>query len=70
MKVKINGKEETIEKNNITVSELLEIKKVKMPEMVTVEHNGEIVDRENFSKTYIKNGDTIEFLYYMGGGRI
>ncbi len=70
MKVKINGKEETIEKNNITVSELLEIKKVKMPEMVTVEHNGEIVDRENFSKTYIENGDTIEFLYYMGGGRI
>lgn len=70
MKVFINGKEEVIEREPITISDLLVIKKVKMPDMVTVEHNEEIVDRENFSKTYVKNGDRIEFLYYMGGGKV
>ncbi len=68
MKVIINGKEEVIEKESITMLDLLKIKKVKMIEMVTAEHNGEIVDRENFSNTPIKDGDIIEFLYYMGGG--
>jgi sulfur carrier protein len=70
MKVTINGKVEVIEKDGVTISELLKIKQVKMPEMVTVEHNGEIIDRENYAKVFIKDGDTIEFLYYMGGGTV
>ena len=39
-----------------------------MPEMVTVELNGDIVDRENFDSTFIKSDDKLEFLYFMGGG--
>ena len=40
-----------------------------MPEMVSVEYNGEILDRENFDSTAVKDGDEIEFLYFMGGGQ-
>jgi sulfur carrier protein len=50
------------------VSELLAALKVKMPEMVSVEYNGEILDRKRFADTPIKEGDRDEFLYFMGGG--
>jgi len=68
VKITINGESETIEKKSLTISELLELKDVKMPEMVSVEHNGEMLDRENFGSTSVKDGDEIEFLYFMGGG--
>jgi len=39
-----------------------------MPEMVTVEFNGEILERERYVETIIHEGDSIEFIYYFGGG--
>ena len=68
MIIKINGEEETIEKEAVTITDLLELKNVKMPEMVSVEHNGDMLDRENFSSTAVAEGDEVEFLYFMGGG--
>ncbi len=68
MNIKINGENETIDKDTLTISELLVHKAVKMPEMVSVEYNGDMVDRENFETTLVKEGDEVEFLYFMGGG--
>ena len=67
MTVQING-EATDLGSEMTVTELLADQKVKMPDMVSVELNGEILDRAVFESTAIKNGDKIEFLYFMGGG--
>lgn len=64
----MNGEQEIIEQETLTISELLVIKKVKMPEMVSVERNGEMVDREKFGATDLKEDDEVEFLYFMGGG--
>ncbi|MBI3621977.1 MAG: sulfur carrier protein ThiS [Nitrospirae bacterium] len=61
----VNGKEEAT--TAASVMELLQIKKVD-PHMVSVEYNGEILDRTVFPSTHLKSGDKIEFLYYMGGG--
>ena len=61
----INGKEETT--TAASVLELLQFKRVE-PTMVSVEYNGEILDRGAFPSTPLKAGDKIEFLYYMGGG--
>ena len=69
MKVTINGKEKQLE-NEVNVLELLAINDVEMPEMVSVELNGVIVDRDDFGSTIIRENDTIEFLYFMGGGSI
>ncbi|HYS42566.1 MAG TPA: sulfur carrier protein ThiS, partial [Geobacteraceae bacterium] len=55
-------------KETLDVTTLLTELKVETPEYVTVELNGEILDRENFATTSVKNGDSIEFLYFMGGG--
>lgn len=68
LNVMINGEKETIEGAEISVTKLLEVKEVKMPDMVSVELNGRILKREEFPTTSINEGDRIEFLYFMGGG--
>ncbi|TDX50976.1 sulfur carrier protein ThiS [Orenia marismortui] len=67
MKIKVNGKEVELKKG-LTVSELLVEEDVDMPDMVSVELNGEILERDNFSDKVLKSGDKVEFLYFMGGG--
>ena len=68
MKLNINGEQETVEANKLTVSELLIKKDVKMPDMVSVELNGDIIDREQYSTIQLNENDHVEFLYFMGGG--
>jgi sulfur carrier protein len=67
MEIKLNGQTELLEKE-VSISELLTLKNVDMPEMVSVEYNGDILDRAQFDTTQVKSGDQIEFLYFMGGG--
>lgn len=68
MKLVINGKEEVLDDQQLTLSGLLAKKEVKMPDMVTVELNGDIIERDQFDKTQLKEADTVELLYFMGGG--
>ena len=68
MKLIINGKDvET--RQGLTVTELLKEQKVKMPDMVSVELNGDVLDRNSFASTVLAESDQVEFLYFMGGGR-
>ncbi len=67
MKLVVNG-DEVETKDGLTVSELLVEQSVKMPEMVSVEVDGQIVRREDFESTALKDGGKVEFLYVMGGG--
>lgn len=45
------------------------MRKVADAAYVTVEVNDEVIDRKDFSVKTVKDGDRVEFLYYMGGGR-
>ncbi len=67
MNIKINGENREIEKE-ITITELLVLEKVKMPETVSVQVNDEFIDQDSYENTKIKDGDDINFLYFMGGG--
>ena len=67
MKLVINGKD-VQSKDNLSVTELLSEQEVKMPDMVSVEINGSILRRTEFDNTNLKEGDKVEFLYFMGGG--
>ncbi|MBQ1876454.1 MAG: sulfur carrier protein ThiS [Selenomonas sp.] len=67
MKVTVNGEPLEIEQP-ISVQELLVVAKAEQPEYVTVQLNGEFVDHAGFASTTVKDGDTVEFLYFMGGG--
>jgi len=66
MQVKINGKPEEI--SGGTVLDLLQAKKIE-PQMVAVEVNDTVLDRNHLATTNLNDGDRIEFLFYMGGGR-
>ncbi len=67
MKLMMNGKESNLAEG-LTISQLLIAQEVKMPEMVSVELNGQILKRSEFESTTLNQGDKIEFLYFMGGG--
>lgn len=69
MIVKVNGENLELEKS-LNVADLLIAAKAEQPEYVTVQINGEFIERENFAKTFISDGDEIEFLYFMGGGQL
>ena len=53
----------------LTVNELIRQQQVETPEMVSVQVNEEFAEREQWDDIIIKEGDSVDFLYFMGGGR-
>lgn len=68
MKIKVNGAPQEIE-TGLSVTDLLVRNKVEQPDMVSVQLNGEFVQRDRFVATVFREGDEVDFLYFMGGGR-
>jgi sulfur carrier protein len=66
MQVKINGKSEEVQGS--TVLDILKAKNID-PHMVAVELNSTMLERDHLGQTQVKDGDQLEFLFYMGGGR-
>lgn len=67
MTVTIAGNKKDIEKGT-TIEQIIVSEKVENPDYVTVTVNDEFVEKEDFAKTVLKENDTVEFLYFMGGG--
>jgi sulfur carrier protein len=65
LQLKINGKSEEFPGGSVL--DLLKTKKIE-PQMVAVEVNDSMVEREQLATTALKEGDRLEFLFYMGGG--
>lgn len=55
-------------KDGLTLPELIESENVENPQYVTVSINEEFVSKDDELKTVLKDGDVVEFLYFMGGG--
>ena len=64
--ITLNGKPQEFQ-SGTTVSDLLLKWKVR-PELVTVEINENILQKLDYETTAIKQGDRVEFVFYMGGG--
>lgn len=67
-KITVNGNVQEVE-TPITVVELIKLNNVLQPEMVSVQVNEEFVDRTDFDTRTLNDGDSIDFLYFMGGGQ-
>lgn len=65
--IQVNGKNQEVEAP-ILLIDLIKMNNVEQPEMVSIQVNGEFVDRESFNSTYINANDEVDFLYFMGGG--
>jgi sulfur carrier protein len=67
MTITVSGEKKEV-KEGLTLPELIELEKVETPEYVTVSINEEFVSSDDRSSTILKEGDNVEFLYFMGGG--
>lgn len=67
-KISVNGKAQEVE-TPISISELIKLNNVAQPEMVSIQLNGQFVNREDFDTTQVTDGDEVDFLYFMGGGQ-
>lgn len=52
----------------LTVEQLIEAENVETPMYVTVTINDEFLATEERETRVLKDGDEVEFLYFMGGG--
>ncbi|MDP8298304.1 MAG: sulfur carrier protein ThiS [Candidatus Tantalella remota] len=66
MTLKINGKEEILEKE-MTLTGLIKDKGLNGRNIV-IECNLEIVPRQTWGKVDVKDGDSIEIISFTGGG--
>ena len=53
----------------LSEAQLIIDENVETPEYVTVTINDEFVKSGTFEETTLKDGDVVEFLYFMGGGQ-
>ncbi len=69
MQITLNGKPTKIElKDGKNILVLLREIEVKKAEYISVELNGNIIEREQFQAVPVKDGDRMEIFHYMGGG--
>jgi len=66
MQITLNGKSRAVDQR-ATVADLLE-GLVLQPVRVAVEVNEDIVSRERYADTLIREGDRIEIVTFVGGG--
>ncbi len=66
-KITVNGESQEV---NLPLSliELIKQNNVEQPDMVSVQVNDDFVDRTEWDGIQIKDGDNVDFLYFMGGG--
>ena len=68
MKITVAGVAKEVA-DGLTVAQLIVDEKVETPPYVTVTINDDFVESGTFESTVLKDGDTVEFLYFMGGGQ-
>ncbi len=67
MKIMVNGKRKDVP-DGTSLSSYLELEGMD-PQLVSMELNGRIVDREEWISTVLREEDELELLFFMGGGQ-
>lgn len=68
MKITVNGKFKEYNEDKKSLKDILACDGVESLDTISVQLNGNFIDKEKFENTIIKNGDEIDYLYFMGGG--
>ncbi|MBI3252469.1 MAG: sulfur carrier protein ThiS [Candidatus Omnitrophica bacterium] len=66
VRILLNGKPQAV-RAGLSVADLLLKWKIR-PELVTVELNGTILQKLDYETAELRQGDKVEFVFYMGGG--
>ena len=68
-KITVNGEAQEVQLP-LSLTELIKQNDVQQPEMVSVQVNEDFVDRNEWDSVQMKEGDSVDFLYFMGGGTL
>ncbi len=66
MQIKVNGRLYNFD-DNITLENIINQLNISLPNIIA-EVNGEVITKEQFSKTVIENNSVIELIKFVGGG--
>jgi sulfur carrier protein len=69
MQLNVNDEKKEYSQRELSIADLLEIEKVAQPDMVSVQYNETFLRQNEYKTTNLKEGDAINFLYFMGGGK-
>ncbi|MTI54254.1 sulfur carrier protein ThiS [Geosporobacter ferrireducens] len=64
--IKVNGRDSDWEEN-LTVEKLLQNKRYTYPKII-VRINGELINREEYASTSIRDGDDVKVIHLLAGG--
>ena len=67
MEINLNNNPESFEADQLTVNELLKVKKFSF-KMLIIKINGKLVKRESYDKEVIVDGDDVNVLHLNSGG--
>ncbi len=67
MEILLNNRKESIDKDEITLAELIEYKKFTFKLLVT-KVNGHLIKKDVRSKSIIRDGDEVLVLHMISGG--
>lgn len=67
MRIVLNNKPEEFEKQEYSISEIMELKSFKF-KMLVVRLNDSLVKREDYGKTIVKDGDDLKIIHLVSGG--
>ncbi len=68
-KITVNGEAQEVQLP-LSLTELIKQNDVQQPDMVSVQVNDDFVDRTEWDGLQVKEGDVVDFLYFMGGGSL
>ena len=68
-KIYVNGDAQQVSLP-LNVTALIKQLLIESPEMVSVQVNEEFAERDDWDSIQLKEGDKVDFLYFMGGGAI
>ena len=67
--ITVNGEAQEVQLP-LSLTELIKQNDVQQPDMVSVQVNEDFVDRNEWDSIQMKEGDSVDFLYFMGGGTL
>jgi sulfur carrier protein len=67
MNIILNNNNESFDAEKLSITDLLALKKFTF-KMLIIKINGQLVKQENYSQTFVKEGDDVMVLHLISGG--
>jgi sulfur carrier protein len=67
MEILVNNRTEAFDKEEMSLAELIELKKFSF-KLIIYKVNGKLVKKEEYENTIIRHGDSVQAIHMISGG--